>query len=68
MELDKSESVLSGSNFSQKSDLIFSEYISHDEYKEKKLNKHIVLYKSDEFLLYPSLIFINLPQTFLQCL
>ena len=52
MELDKSESILSGSNFSQKSDLIFSEYISHAEYTEKKLNKHIVLYKTDKFLLY----------------
>ena len=52
MKLDKRQNILSGSNFSQKSDLIFSEYISHAEYTEKKLNKHIVLYKSDEFLLY----------------
>ena len=46
------EDYLSGSNFATKSDIVFSEFISFEEYKKKDLDEHEILFKTDEFLLY----------------
>ena len=48
----KKEDYLTGSNFATKSDVVFSEFISFEEYERKDLDEHEILFKTDEFLLY----------------
>lgn len=52
MKLKKNQTILSGSNFSLQSDIVYSEFISYEEYKDKNLENNIVLYKEDGYLLY----------------
>ena len=44
--------ILSGSNFAKIADVIYSEFISKEEYNLKKLDTHIVLFKTENYLLY----------------
>ena len=57
MKYRQENSILSGSNFSKISDIVFSEFISKEDYKKKNLGKNIVLYEEKNFLLYQLLNF-----------
>ena len=68
MKHEKKEQILCGSNFSLKSDIIYSEYISKEEFiiqntKNKQIifeEKNFVLYKLTEFELFENaIIFCN---------
>jgi len=52
MKYRQENSILSGSNFSKISDIVFSEFISVEEYRKKNLKKNIILYKEKNYLLY----------------
>ena len=57
MKYRQENSILSGSNFSKISDIVFSEFISKEDYIKKNLGKNIVLYEEKNFLLYQLLNF-----------
>ena len=57
MKLNKNNPILTGSNFSNISNIVYSEFISHEEYEKKELNKNIILYKEKDYLLYKLLDF-----------
>ena len=57
MKLNRNNSILSGSNFSNISDIIYSQFISKEEYEKKEINKNIILYKEKDYLLYKLLDF-----------
>ncbi len=57
MKLKSPLSILAGSNFSKISDIVFSEFISKENYNKKKLGKNIVLYEEKNYLLYKLLNF-----------
>lgn len=52
MEQSKTLKALSGSNFTSIADIVYSEYISLEDYKKKDHSNSLVLYKDKEFLLY----------------
>ena len=57
MKLNRNNSILSGSSFSNISDIVYSQFISKEEYEEKEINKNIILYKEKDYLLYKLLDF-----------
>lgn len=57
MKLKSPESILAGSNFSKISNIVYSEFISKENYHKKNLGKNIVLYEEKNYLLYKLLNF-----------
>ena len=52
MKQNKNLSILSGSNFSSKSDIAYSEYISREQYLKKNSTDKIIVFKEEKYLLY----------------
>jgi hypothetical protein len=44
--------ILTPNNFSKIADVIYSEFISYSEYKNKKIPEHIVIFKTKDYLFY----------------
>ncbi len=57
MKLKSPESILAGSNFSKISNIVYSEFISKENYNKKNLGENIVLYAEKNYLLYKLLNF-----------
>lgn len=49
---NNSKEILTPSNFSKIADVIYSEFISYSEYKNKTIPEHIVLFKTKDYLFY----------------
>lgn len=52
MKQNKNLDILSGSNFSSKSNIVYSEYISHKEYLNKNSTDKIIIFNEEKYLLY----------------